>query len=366
MSSFQRTVLRLSKFIALAGVSVLASCSDEQPSVSVPRAVNVVEVSNAQQVSQVAYSGEILPRYETALAFRVPGKLVARLADIGDEVKASMILARLDPQDQKLNSQAVRSRLAAAQAAYKQATADVARYTDLYEQKFISRAEFDRRITQFEVTKAQFEQVLAELSVTENQAQYTQLRAGHAGVITAVEAEVGQVVAAGQTIVRIARTGEREVAISVPENKLSEMRVASDIRITLWADPQRVFAGKVREVSPIADSVTRTYAARISVLDADGTVSLGMTANVYLRETELMSAVELPATALFQQGESAAVWLVDAQSSQIRAVVVEVARYFEDKVSVTGGLKAGDIVVRAGVHKLFEGETVRVLDEVGA
>lgn len=366
MSSFQRTVLRLSKFIALAGVSVLASCSDEQPSVSVPRAVNVVEVSNTQQVSQVAYSGEILPRYETALAFRVPGKLVARLADIGDEVKASMILARLDPQDQKLNSQAVRSRLAAAQAAYKQATADVARYTDLYEQKFISRAEFDRRITQFEVTKAQFEQVLAELSVTENQAQYTQLRAGHAGVITAVEAEVGQVVAAGQTIVRIARTGEREVAISVPENKLSEMRVASDIRITLWADPQRVFAGKVREVSPIADSVTRTYAARISVLDADGTVSLGMTANVYLRETELMSAVELPATALFQQGESAAVWLVDAQSSQIRAVVVEVARYFEDKVSVTGGLKAGDIVVRAGVHKLFEGETVRVLDEVGA
>ena len=351
--------------IAIASISVFASCSGEQPNAPPPRAVNVVKVSNAKQVSQVAYSGEILPRYETALGFRVPGKIVARLADVGDEVKASMVLARLDPQDQKLNSQAVRSRLAATQAAYKQAMAEVGRYAELYEKKFISRAEFDRRRTEFEVAKAQFEQVQAELSVTENQAQYTQLRAGHAGVITAVEAEVGQVVAAGQTVIRIARTGEREVAISVPENKLAEVRTASDIRITLWADPQRVFSGKVREVSPVADPVTRTYAARLSVLDADATVGLGMTANVYLRAKEFVNAVELPATALFQQGESAAVWLVDAQSSQVRTVVVEVARYFEDKVSVTGGLSEGDIVVRAGVHKLFEGETVRVLDEVG-
>jgi RND family efflux transporter MFP subunit len=292
MSDSPRTPLPLLVIVALASISLLASCSDEQAEVAQPRAVNVVTVSNTKQVSQVAYSGEVLPRYETGLGFRLPGKIVARLADVGDEVKASMILARLDPQDQKLNSQAVRSRLAAAQAAYKQATADVERYTDLYEKKFISRAEYDRRRTQFEVSKAQFEQVQAELSVTENQAQYTQLRAGHAGVITAVEAEVGQVVAAGQTVVRIARKGEREVAISVPENKLAELRSASDIRITLWADPQRVFSGKVREVSPIADPVTRTYAARLSILDADATVSLGMTANVYLRETELVNSVE--------------------------------------------------------------------------
>ena len=172
--------------------------------------------------------------------------------------------------------------------------------------------------------------------------------------------------AAGQTVIRIARTGGREVAISMPENKLAELRTATDIRITLWADPQRVFAGRVREVSPVADPVTRTYAARISVLDADAGVSLGMTANVYLRATNLVNTVELPATALFQQDEGAAVWLVDAQSGQVRAVAVEVARYSEDKVSVTGGLNDGDIVVRAGVHKLFEGEIVRVLNEAGA
>ena len=305
MSDWRHAVRGLAMTIVLASISVLASCSPEQSNTSSLRAVNIVKVSIGKQVSQVAYSGEILPRYETALAFRVPGKIEARLADVGDEVKANMILARLDPQDQKLNSQAVRSRLAAAQAAYKQAVADIGRYTDLYEQKFISRAEFDRRSTQFEVAKAQLEQVRAELSVTENQANYTRLRADHAGVITAVEAEVGQVVAAGQTVIRIARTGGREVAISMPENKLAELRTATDIRITLWADPQRVFTGRVREVSPVADPVTRTYAARISVLDADAGVSLGMTANVYLRATSLVNTVELPATALFQQDEGA-------------------------------------------------------------
>jgi len=355
----------VSVVVMLAAITVLASCSGGETDAPPPRAVNVVKVSNVGQVSQVAYSGEILPRYETALGFRLGGKIVARPVDVGDVVKANTVVARLDPQDQKLNTKAVRSRLAAAQAAYTQAMADVKRYTELYEKKFISRAEFDRRRTEFEVAKAQYEQVQAELLVTENQAQYTQLQAGHAGVITAVEAEVGQVVAAGQTVVRIARTGEREVAISVPENKLAELRDASDIRITLWADPQRVFSGKVREVSPVADPVTRTYAARISLLDADSSVGLGMTANVYLREKDLVHSVELPATALFQQGQSSAVWLVDPKSSTVRAVVVEVARYFEDKVSVTGGLNEGDVVVRAGVHKLFEGETVRVLGEAG-
>ena len=268
-SDWRRAVCAVGMTFVLVSISVLAGCSREQPDAAQPRAVNVVKVSVGEEISQVAYSGEILPRYETALGFRVSGKIVARPVDVGEKVKANAILARLDPKDQKLNSQAVRSRLAAAEAAYKQAVADVERYTDLYEQEFISGVEFDRRRTQFEVTKAQYEQVRAELSVTENQAQYTRLRAGHAGVITAIEAEVGQVVAAGQTVFRIARSGEREVAISVPENKLAGLRTAKDIRITLWADPRHVFSGKVREVSPVADPVTRTYAARISVPDAE-------------------------------------------------------------------------------------------------
>ena len=341
---------------------LLGGCSAEEAAPEPLRAVNVVRVSSDNNIGQIAYSGEVKPRYETALGFRVAGKIVERLADIGDVVKAGVTLARLDPEDQKLNSQAVRSRMAAADAAYQQAKSDLERYTELYEKKFISRAEYDRRRTDFNVTKAQLAQVRAELAVTENQADYTSLRADHSGVVTAIEAEVGQVVAAGQTVMRVARTAQKEVAISVPENKLGELRAAIDIVITLWAKPERKYAGKVREVSPVADAVTRTYAVRVAMSKADGDVNLGMTANVYLGGIRQGNTVELPATALFQQDDNAAVWRVDTDTGQVGAVPVEVARYFEDSVAVTSGLTDGDLVVRAGVHKLFEGEQVRVLD----
>ncbi len=349
-----------------AVVMLLAGgCSRDETPPAPLRGVNVVRVSPDQQVEEVAYSGEIKPRYETALGFRIGGKIVERFVDVGDVVKAGSVLARLDPEDQKLNSQAVRSRLAAADAAYKQAKGDYERYQDLYEKRFISRAEFDRRRTDFEVAEAQLAQLRAELAVTENQASYTRLRADHAGVVTAIEAEVGQVVAAGQTVLRVARTSEKEVAISVPERKLGELDAAKDIVITLWAEPDRKFRGRVREVSPVADPVTRTYAVRIAMIEADGRVGLGMTANVYLLGIAGGRTVQLPATAIFQQGEEAAVWRVDPTTGGVSARPVKVVRYFEDKVAVTGELAEGDMVVRAGVHKLFEGESVRVLEEAG-
>ena len=340
----------------------VAGCSREDPPAEPVRAVNVVRVSSQSGSAQIAYSGEVKPRYETALGFRIGGKIVERLVDVGDTVKSGDVLARLDPQDQQLNSKAVKSRLAAADAAYKQAKADLERYSHLYEQKFISRAEFDRRQTEYNVAKAELAQVRAELAVVENQADYTRLRADHPGVVTAVEAEVGQVVGAGQTVMNVARTSEKEVAISIPENQLGELKAATDIAITLWANPQRRYLGKVREVSPVADPVTRTYAVRISVKDAGNDVKLGMTANVYLKGIAQGNTFELPATALFHQGEGAAVWRVDPASNRVNAVPVEVARYFDDKVAVNSGLSDGDIVVRAGVHKLFEGEQVRVIN----
>ena len=350
---------------AVLVVVVAPGCTGEETEPAPIRAVNAVRVSSDAQASEIAYSGEVKPRYETALGFRLGGKIVERLVDVGDVVPADRVLARLDPEDQQLNSQAVRSRLAAADASYKQAKGDLERYTDLYEKRFISRAEFDRRRTDYEVAEAQLAQVRAELAVTENQANYTRLRADHAGVVTSIEAEVGQVVVAGQTVLRIARTSEKEVAISVPERKLRELGSASDIVITLWANPDKKFAGTVREISPVADPVTRTYAVRVAMSGADSSVSLGMTANVYLKEVLGVSSVRLPATAIFQQGEVAAVWRVDPASNSVNAVPVQVVRYFEDKVAVTGELSDGDMIVRAGVHKLFEGETVRVLDGTG-
>ena len=352
--------------ISSALIAALAACTDEQLPPPELRAVTVVRAVAGAQRDNIAYSGEVRPRYETALGFRVGGKIVARLVDVGDRIAASQQLARLDPQDQRLNQEAAQSQLAAARADFEQARIDLERYAELLDKRFISQAEFDRRKTEFEVAKARFDQAEAQLGVIRNQAEYTLLRADHPGVVTAVEAEIGQVVAAGQPVFRVARTGEKEVEINVPENRLGELDKASDIAVTLWAAPDRQYRGRVREVSPTADAATRTYSVRIVVLDADAAMKLGMTANVYLRGIGRGRMVELPATAVFKQGSGAAVWVVNPDTGKIGSVAVEVSRYDEDRVLVSAGLQGGELVVRAGVHKLFEGEKVRVLGEAGA
>jgi multidrug efflux system membrane fusion protein len=352
--------------MGLATIALTAACTQEQAPVAESRAVEAVRVSIERHAAEVGYSGEVKPRFESALSFRVPGKMIVRLVDVGDLVSPGQALARLDPEDQRLNTDAARSQLAAAQADYEQAKADLARYAELLEKKFISQAEFDRRRTTYEVAKSRLEQARAQLAFAENQAAYTELRADHAGVITAILVEAGQVVSAGQPVLRLARTGDKEVQISVPENRLSELRDAREIDIVLWAAPERRYRGRVREVSPAADAVTRTYAVRISLLDADPAVRIGMTASATLRGIAREELIDLPATAVFQQDGGAAVWRIDPASKEVREVPVQIERYVDDRVLLRGGLNAGDLVVRAGVHKLFSGEKVRVLGEGGA
>ena len=344
-------------------VAVCAGCSDKPQAVPEPRLVNIVHVTIGSTNSDVGYSGEVRPRYETNLSFRLAGKIVARNVEVGGLVKKGDVLARLDPEDQELNTRGAQSQLAAAKSEYEQSKAELERYTDLYQKEFISKAEFDRRQNAYNVAKARLEQAQAQLAVTRNQTGYTELAADHAGVVTAILVEVGQVVAAGQSVMKLARTDDREVVISVPENRLGELSASREIAISLWADPAKIYKGKVREVSPSADPVTRTYAAKISVLDADRAMKLGMTANVFLRRVQRTVAVMLPATALFQDNGRAAVWVVDKASGQVKLVPVEVGEYVEDKVAVLSGLNPGDMVVRAGVHKLFVGEKVRVHQE---
>lgn len=343
----------------LSLVAFFAGCSDKPQAVPEPRLVNVVRVTIGSTSSDVGYSGEVRARYESNLGFRVPGKIVARNVEIGGIVKKNDVLARLDPEDQQLNARGAQSQLAAAKSEYEQSKAELERYTDLYRKEFISKVEFDRRQNTYNVAKARLEQAQAQLAVTRNQTGYTELVADHAGVVTAILIEVAQVVAAGQTIMKLARTDDREVVISVPENRLTELGGVKQIDISLWADPAKIYKGKLREISPSADPVTRTYAAKISVLNADPAMKLGMTANVYLRGVQRSVSVMLPATALFQDNGHAAVWVVDPATSQVKLVPVEVGEYIEDKVAVISGLKPGGLVVRAGVHKLFAGEKVR-------
>ncbi len=346
-------------------IAIAAACDKKQESAPQPRLVNVVRVSVDAAEGDVAYSGEVRARYETNLSFRVAGKIVARNVEVGSSVRAGAVLARLDPEDQRLNTRSARSQLEAAKSEFEQTKAELERYSDLLKKNFISRAEYDRRLNAFNVAKAMFEQAQAQLSVSRNQAGYTELVADHGGVVTAILAEVGQVVAAGQMVMKLARTDEKEVVISIPENRLADLNVAREITVTLWADPSKNYLGKFREVSPSADPVTRTYAAKISILDADPGVSLGMTANVYLKGIQRGAAMLLPSTALFQDDGKPAVWVVDPATSQVKLVRVEVGEYVEDKVAILSGLKPLDIVVRAGVHKLFAGEKVRLAGDGG-
>lgn len=358
--SIGRNALR-SGLVMVAAVGLIAGCAKEREQAEPPRAVNVVRVAASPGDLGVSYTGDVRARYESVLGFRIPGKITARLVDVGQTVTPGQVLARLDPADQRLQSVAARQQMLAAQSTYEQAKNDLARFKDLYRQNFVSAAELDRRQTAYDVAQAQLAQAKAQLGIYENQSEYTSLKADHAGVVTAIGAEVGQVVAAGQMVAKVARPGEREVAISVPENRLAELRRARDVRIGLWAAPEKRYRGRIREVAPSAEPVTRTYTVKVTVVDADDEVELGMTANVYIEGNGAGQVVRLPPTALFQKGTEPAVWVVDPKSSQVSLRPVRVGRYTDDAVIVVAGLDPGELVVRAGVHKLFAGESVRVL-----
>jgi len=274
------------------------------------------------------------------------------------------VLAQLDPQDAKLAVDAARSQLAAAQADHSLAKSELERYQQLFAQSFVSQAVIDARVTTYNATKAKLEQARAQLETAQNQSAYTTLTADADGVITAVSAEVGQVVAAGQPIVRLARPEEKEVVINVPESRLAELRDAKQVLVALWTAPERPYRGEVREVSPTADPVTRTFTVKVSVPDADAAVRLGMTANVLVGDRGARPLVMLPLSALDESGGSARVWIVDPNTRKATPRAVEVGAYREDGVTVRSGVSPGDVVITAGVHKLLAGEVVRLAPEV--
>ena len=339
---------------------IFGCAKQEQPAEGV-RPARVVKVALGVQSHQANYSGEVRARFETALAFRVGGKIAKRHVEVGSVVKAGQVLAELDPQDLRLAEAANRAQLAAAQADFELAKRDLKRYTDLLEKKFISLADYERRKNLFDTAKARFAQIKAQHEVSANQAVYGRLRADDDGVIVSIEAEAGQVVAMGQPVMRLARPQQKEVVVSVPENRLAELRAAQDIRISLWAEPGKLYRGKVREISPAADPVTRTFTAKVTVLDAVPSMQLGMTANVLLGGGAATPGAELPLTALYQHSGGPAVWLVDPASGKVRLMPVQVGEYREKTFTVLSGLKDGDSVVSAGVHKLVPGQQVRVV-----
>ncbi|OJW47830.1 MAG: efflux transporter periplasmic adaptor subunit [Thiobacillus sp. 65-1059] len=340
---------------------LLSGCGRDAPP-AVPEDVRTVR---AEQVglhaarSGARYAGEVRARYETALAFRVAGRVQTRAVEVGTQVRAGQLIATLDPQDYALAASAARAQLSAAEAEAGLAQQDLQRYAELRAQNFISPAELDRRRTAAEAATARVRQLRAEAERQGNQQAYTRLTAPHAGVVTAISFEAGQVVEAGQPVAQLARNGEREVRIDVPENALAAVRAAQNLNIRLWSAPGTDYAGRLRELSPMADAASRTYSARVSFITPDAGVKLGMSATVDVG-SEAAPNLSVAQTALFRINGQPQVWVVDRRTRKVAPRSVRLGGLSGDRAVVTAGLAAGEWVVTAGVHKIAPGQQVRL------
>jgi RND family efflux transporter MFP subunit len=351
---------------AAAAALLLGACGNGEKAQDPVRPVLAMTVAPGAPVTREVYSGEMRARVETDLGFRIGGKLAARLVDAGARVRKGQPLARLDPDDAKHAADSARAQLASAESDFALARAELERYADLLAKKFISQSAFDARQNAFNSARARVDQARSQAAIAENQTGYTTLVADADGVVISVSAESGQVVAAGQAVLRLARAGEMEVVISAPEGQVARFKPGQEVLIRLWADPAVAFPGRVREIAGGADPVTRTFAVRVSAPAVPEGVHVGMTANVALRPEASASLIVVPLTALDRERAEAAVWVVDAKTSRVQRRPVTLGQFREDGATVLSGLAAGDIVVTAGVHKLRPDQPVRLAGDASA
>jgi membrane fusion protein, multidrug efflux system len=370
ISRAQSAILFVAKITAISAVAVLAACSKPVPAPDPVRAVKVVQVQTGGLISSAEYAGEVRARVESRLGFRVAGKIIKRQAEVGQRVKAGQLLAQLDPQDYKLAADAARAALAAATTQRDLAAADFKRFQSLKEQNFISGAELERRESALKAAQAQVSQAQAQVASVGNQVGYANLVADVSGLITAVDAEVGQVVSAGMPVVRIAQDGPRDVVVHVPEDKLGSMASGSVATVKPWAQEAGAgveFKAKVRELAASADVLTRTYQAKLAL---DGAANLPLGATVVVLPSGASAApqaIKLPTSALMQSAQGTTqVWLLDTPSMTVRAANVQVATADGNEAVIASGLKPGDVVVSSGVHVLSPNQKVSIFKEKGA
>lgn len=355
-------LLRLASPLLLAAVlTVLVSgCSKQAAAPEPERAVRTQLVSAGTASASHEYAAEVKARVESRLSFRVPGKLLSRSVNLGDTVKPGQVLARIDGQDLKLAEAAAAAAVAAARTTRDQAGADYKRFVDLQRQGFISAAELERRDSAFKAAQAQLDQAKAQANVQANQAGYAQLVADGAGVVTGVDAEPGQVLAAGSPVLRVALDGPRDLIFSVPEDQVARVRAAASLpgalQVRLWGSPQ-TFPLTLREVAAAADPVTRTFLVKADAGKLD--VKLGQSATVVLALPQRAGVMKLPLSAVLQQGGKTSVWVLDSASMTVKPVAVQVGGAEGNEVVIVGGLSAGQEVVVAGVHVLNPGQKVK-------
>lgn len=344
-----------------AALSWTAAATRPVASEPVVRPAKVMEVAYKRRSQSLVLAGTVVPRIESNLGFRVAGKIVARSVDVGTMLKPGDLIAQLDPADYRLAVDNARAALASAEADHTRAKADYERYLNLRGSAAFTAQTLEQRQSLAATTLARVEQAKSQLASAENNLSYTELRADTEGVVTAVQAEVGQVMAQGQGVVRVARTDELEILVGVPEHRLKTVREARSASFELWSDQGHRYAARLRELSPSADPATRTYPARFTVIEHPEFIGLGMTATLAFERPEVHSVAEVPLSAIFQRGTQPAVWVVDRESGTVALRAVTIARWRDDSAAIASGVKEGELIATAGVHKFEPGQKVKLV-----
>jgi membrane fusion protein, multidrug efflux system len=356
--AWSRTALVLLLVAVVAGCKGEAKVQDE-----IVRPVKVFVVRAAAGDHTLTYAGVVRPRIESALGFRVPGKIVQRTVNVGDRVEIGQVIARLDDTDLKLAENSAKAAVAGARTRRDVASDNVDRAKALLPKAIIARATYDTRRSELDAAAAALDSADAQLRQAANAVEYATLRADNAGIVTAVTAEPGQVVSAGQSVIMLAHAGEMEIAVAVPEQDAGYLTISQPAKITLWAGPRMNIEGRIREIAGQADAASRTYLVRIAVNAPPRTMRLGMTASVAIGIDDGAAPLVVPVTALTESDGSPVVFVVDPANKAVRKTPVVVGALVEDGVRIAEGLRAGELVVTAGLQFLRDGMRVRLPDE---
>src|SRR6202050_1557338 len=333
-------------------IALLAACHGKHEPEADIRPVRTMLVGAGQYGDNLTYTGEIRARHESDLGFQVAGKVTARPAEVGAHVTPGTVLAQLDPTDEKVAIDSAQSAVTAAQAELARATSEEASYRHLLERGLTTRTTFIEQQTAMKTAQSRLQQATSELDLRRRQLNYTTLHADQAGVITRVSADVGTVLGAGQTVATLAQSSELDVVFDVADTQVDTVRAAKTVAAALLSARDKPLVAEVREISPSADPVTRTYRVKCTLPGQPPGWRLGLNAVVTLPSGPAAQGTRIPATALYEKDRSPAVWLVKGdQTVELRPILV--ARYDTDGIELSSGLTSGERLVTPGVHKLL-------------
>lgn len=352
---------RWQQSILVAFVVFLSACGNPPETPEIIRPVRLVTLNENQVLPQLVLSGEVRARVESRLGFRVPGKIEARLVELGQTVKKGDSLARLEPSGEQLGVRAAEARLASAKAEQGLAKSELKRIAELNQKGFVSPTEYERYKITVDNANAAVQQAQADVNLSRNQLDYTHLKADQEGVVVAVLADVGEVVPAGQPVLHIAQQDELEIVTHIPEAKL-QIAKGAKATLSVYTHPEDSFEGELRELARSADPVTRMYEARYRIIEPGDFITLGQTATVQLHLNQEAQGLVVPMTALINHDQHHSVWVFNPDQQQVTAQAVEVLGFAQGNALIAG-IEAGTQVVTAGVHVLTEGQTVRPMAE---